>query len=132
MNLGTNKSGFGGKAEFKPIEDGKYSVSVEKVSQGIKSKTSDSEYTEAVLVIKDEQYKNRKVWARFMTRHGNQKAVSVGMDRLRQFIEASGGSGFYNEIIEGNRDIGSLEGKTLSVTLQTKGKFTNVNQFLAA
>lgn len=78
------------------IPAGTYRVQVES-SELKDTKAGTGKYIECQFVVVDENQNGRKFWELFNIINPNQKAVDIGLSRIKQLIEASGGEpGLFN------------------------------------
>lgn len=132
MNLGGNLNNGGeAKKEFAPFIDGIYAAKVLRVTPGKQSKSSDMIYTEVEFVITEGDFSKRRVWERLAESNASSKALEVGRSRLQKLLQATVGSEAASQIFEGQKELGAIVERPVSLELATKGKFTNIKKFMA-
>jgi len=108
-------------ANYSPLPEGTYSVQVQKAELK-KTKDGTGAYIEAECNVVGEDYKGRKVWARYNVVNKNPKAVEIGYQQLKQMIVASGTN---KTMINDPADIVGLEFNVYLTIKETEYSDTN-------
>lgn len=130
MNLGEVQANSGTKQEYAPLPDGEYPVTILEVNENKKSKNGSSVYDEITFKIEGGEFKDRRIWDRFFSSGVSGRGLQVSRDRQMKLLKAVLGNDA-EKVVNGEKGLDAIVGRPLSVKIATKGKYTNVQSYIA-